>query len=49
MRARTADVCAMSGCAISPGDVVYWPNLRPVPSNAGAMILASVLDEATPA
>ncbi|WP_409241550.1 DUF3331 domain-containing protein [Caballeronia sp. INML2] len=44
MRARTADVCAMSGCAISPGDVVYWPNLRPVPSNAGAMILASVLD-----
>jgi hypothetical protein len=49
MRARTADVCAMSGCAMSPGDVVYGPTLRPVPSNAGAMILASVLDEATPA
>ncbi|BAN27839.1 DUF3331 domain-containing protein [Caballeronia insecticola] len=49
MRARTAGVCAMSGCAISPGDAVYGPNPRPVPSNAGAMILASVLDQATPA
>jgi hypothetical protein len=48
MRARTAGVCAMSGCAILPGDQVYAPNSRPVPSNAGAMILASVLDQATP-
>ena len=48
MRARKAGVCAMSGDAIRPGDQVYAPNPRPVPSNAGAMILASVLDQATP-
>lgn len=48
MRARTAGICAMSGGAILPGDQVYAPNSRPVPSNAGAMILASVLDEAMP-
>jgi hypothetical protein len=48
MRARTAGVCAMSGSTILPGDHVYAPNPRPVPSNAGAMILASVLDEAEP-
>lgn len=48
MRARTAGVCAMSGCEIRPGDRVYGPNPRPVPGNAGAMILASVLDQATP-
>ncbi|MFM0323299.1 DUF3331 domain-containing protein [Caballeronia glebae] len=48
MRARSAGVCAMSGCAINPGDHVYAPNPRPVPRNAGAMILASVLDQATP-
>lgn len=48
MRARTAGICAMSGCAILPGDHVYAPNPRPVPSNAGAMILASVLDQAEP-
>ncbi|SAK76045.1 DUF3331 domain-containing protein [Caballeronia ptereochthonis] len=48
MRARNAGVCAMSGCAIRPGDAVYAPNPRPVPCNAGAMILASVLDQATP-
>jgi len=46
MRARTAGVCAMSGREIRPGDQVYGPNPRPVPSNAGAMILASVLDQA---
>jgi hypothetical protein len=48
MRARTAGVCAMSGCPILPGDHVYGPNPRPVPSNAGAMILASVLEQAEP-
>ncbi|SAK83314.1 hypothetical protein AWB80_05468 [Caballeronia pedi] len=48
MRARTAGVCAMSGAAIRPGDQVYGPNPRPVPRNAGSMILASVLDQATP-
>ncbi|MDR5823906.1 hypothetical protein [Caballeronia sp. LZ043] len=32
----------------SYGDPVYAPNSRPVPSNAGAMILASVLDQAMP-
>ncbi|WP_250515953.1 DUF3331 domain-containing protein [Caballeronia sp. INDeC2] len=48
MRARTAGVCAMSGREIRPGDYVYGPNPRPVPGNAGAMILASVLDQATP-
>ncbi|SAK48554.1 hypothetical protein AWB76_01215 [Caballeronia temeraria] len=48
MRARTAGVCAMSGGQIHPGDRVYAPNPRPVPGNAGAMILASVLDQATP-
>jgi hypothetical protein len=47
MRARTAGVCAMSGREIRPGDHVYGPDPRPVPSNAGAMILASVLDQAT--
>jgi hypothetical protein len=47
MRARTAGVCAMSGVEIRPGDRVYGPNPRPVPGNAGAMILASVLDQAT--
>jgi hypothetical protein len=48
MRARTTGVCAMSGGAIRRGDHVYAPNPRPLPSNAGAMILASVLDQATP-
>ena len=47
MRAHTAGVCAMSGVEIRPGDRVYGPNPRPVPGNAGAMILASVLDQAT--
>ncbi|SPB13576.1 ribosomal protein S14 [Caballeronia novacaledonica] len=48
MRARTTGVCAMSGREIRPGDQVYGPNPRPVPGNLGAMILASVLDQATP-
>ncbi|MCG7400856.1 MULTISPECIES: DUF3331 domain-containing protein [Caballeronia] len=48
MRARTVGVCAMSGVEIRRGDRVYAPNPRPVPGNAGAMILASVLDELTP-
>ncbi|WP_321796926.1 DUF3331 domain-containing protein [Caballeronia sp. J97] len=47
MRARVAGVCAMSGSEIQPGDHVYSPNPRPVPGNAGAMILASVLDRET--
>ena len=49
-RARTEGVCAMSGRPIRPGDAVYKPRpCRPVPRNAGAMILTSALDDATEA
>ncbi|WP_204356236.1 DUF3331 domain-containing protein [Burkholderia sp. JP2-270] len=45
VRARVRGVCAVSGCPIEPGDPVYRPRpTRPVPINAGAMILASVLE-----
>jgi len=45
-RARVAGVCVMSGRAIHPGDAIYKPRAcRPVPLNAGAMILQSVLNE----
>jgi hypothetical protein len=46
-RARAAGYCAMSGQAIRPGDAVYKPNPRPAPVNGDAMILATVLREAT--
>ncbi|KUY62056.1 DUF3331 domain-containing protein [Burkholderia sp. RF2-non_BP3] len=45
-RARVGGVCAVSGCRIEPGDPVYRPRpTRPVPINAGAMILASMLEQ----
>ncbi|WP_175922779.1 DUF3331 domain-containing protein [Burkholderia latens] len=45
-RARVGGVCAVSGRPIAPGDPVYRPRpTRPVPINAGAMILASVLEQ----
>jgi hypothetical protein len=47
-RAHTVGTCAMSGRTIQPGEPVYKPNGRPVPRNAEAMILVSVLDDATP-
>ncbi|MEJ8797443.1 DUF3331 domain-containing protein [Trinickia caryophylli] len=47
-RARVAGVCAMSGKAIARGDSVYRPSNRPLPRNAEAMILASVLEAAAP-
>jgi hypothetical protein len=47
-RARVEGVCAMSGRPIRPGDPVYKPRpCRPMPVNAGAMILTSALDDAT--
>ncbi|MFM0554883.1 DUF3331 domain-containing protein [Paraburkholderia sediminicola] len=47
-RARTEGVCAMSGRPIRRGDAVYRPRpCRPAPRNAGAMILTSVLNDAT--
>ena len=45
--ARTSGVCAFSGRAIACGEAVYHPrtgNRRPL--NAGAMILASVIEQA---
>ncbi|MBR8060424.1 DUF3331 domain-containing protein [Burkholderia dolosa] len=45
-RARFGGVCAVSGRAVQPGDAIYRPRpTRPVPLNAGAMILASVLEQ----
>jgi hypothetical protein len=47
-RARTEGVCAMSGRLIRRGDAVYRPRpCRLAPRNADAMILTSVLDDAT--
>lgn len=47
-RARVEGVCAMSGRPIHPGDPVYKPRpCRPMPLNAGAMILTSALNDAT--
>ncbi len=46
-RARVSGICAMSGTAIRIGDKVFKPRRgRPAPLNAGAMILAEVLNEA---
>lgn len=45
-RARISGVCAVSGRPVEPGDPIYRPGpTRPVPLNAGAMILASVLEQ----
>ncbi|KVH61560.1 hypothetical protein WS89_13525 [Burkholderia sp. MSMB1072] len=45
-RARVGGVCAVSGRPVEPGDSIYRPRpTRPVPLNAGAMILASVLEQ----
>jgi hypothetical protein len=44
-RSRKSGICAMSGRAIVPGDVVYRPSRRSAPCNAHAMILASVLED----
>jgi len=42
--ARGVGTCAVSGWQIQPGDLVYKPRAcRPMPSNADAMILATVV------
>ncbi|MGA7781579.1 MAG: DUF3331 domain-containing protein [Paraburkholderia sp.] len=44
-RAAVAGTCAMSGAQIRRGDRVFRPRrTKPVPVNAGAMILASVIE-----
>ncbi|RQZ09645.1 DUF3331 domain-containing protein [Burkholderia sp. Bp9031] len=45
-RARQAGTCALSGARIARGDRVFRPSGRPMPPNAGAMILAIALDGA---
>lgn len=46
--ARKPGVCALSGNLISPGDAVYRPRAsRPLPINASAMILASLVEAAS--
>ncbi|HEY3597165.1 MAG TPA: DUF3331 domain-containing protein [Paraburkholderia sp.] len=46
-RARVIGICAMSGRRIEIGDPVFKPRRgRPAPLNAGAMILATTLNEA---
>ncbi|WP_082729580.1 DUF3331 domain-containing protein [Burkholderia sp. FL-7-2-10-S1-D7] len=42
-RAARPGVCALSGSKIVPGYEIFKPTGRPVPSNAKAMILATVL------
>ncbi|KLU21507.1 hypothetical protein EOS_35660 [Caballeronia mineralivorans PML1(12)] len=45
--ARESAVCALSGNTISPGDAVYRPRAsKPLPINASAMILASLVEAA---
>jgi hypothetical protein len=44
-RARGVGTCAISGEPIHCGDWVYRPTGRPLPRNAGAMILASHIDK----
>ncbi|CAB3794616.1 hypothetical protein LMG27177_03682 [Paraburkholderia fynbosensis] len=45
---RVSGVCVISGKAIRRGDIVFKPQLRPVPLNAHAMILQSVVDRLAP-
>ena len=46
--AKTQDVCALSGREIESGALVYRPRMSSamMPTNSGALILASVLDDA---
>ncbi|MDR5753168.1 MULTISPECIES: DUF3331 domain-containing protein [unclassified Caballeronia] len=44
--ARQPGVCALSGRSIGRGDAIYRPRAcRPSPLNAGAMILATVVED----
>lgn len=46
-RARVPGACALSGRIINRGDAVYMPRkTHPAPINVGAMIIASLVQEA---
>ncbi|ABE30079.1 hypothetical protein Bxe_A2895 [Paraburkholderia xenovorans LB400] len=45
---RVSGVCVISGTRIRRGDLVFKPQMRPVPLNAHAMILQSVVDRIAP-
>ncbi|MFM0226918.1 DUF3331 domain-containing protein [Paraburkholderia dipogonis] len=45
---RVSGVCVISGKLIRRGDMVFKPQARPVPLNAHAMILQSVVDRLAP-
>lgn len=45
---RVSSVCVISGTLIRRGDLVFKPQMRPVPLNAHAMILQSVVDRIAP-
>lgn len=45
---RLSGVCVISGKSIRRGDLVFKPQMRPVPLNAHAMILQSVVDRLAP-
>ena len=45
---RMSGVCVISGKVIRRGDMVFKPQVRPVPLNAHAMILHSIVDRLAP-
>jgi hypothetical protein len=45
---RLSGVCVISGKVIRRGDLVFKPQVRPIPLNAHAMILQSVVDRLAP-